>query len=199
MDGLSYSAIARQLGFDRRQVSAICNGLKNSEGGQWKAAKEIEDQPVPKPLENISSEARRALDDFGYFRARYFGRTSTPWQEDAAHRILKLLTTPEKEYAVINVAPSSGKSTLFTHDVPCWLACHNRKIRALVGSRTFRQARWYTGRLRRTFERYEILPPDEEEVAAGRAVVPEASLVGDFGRFRPRRVARRGVRHRPTR
>jgi hypothetical protein len=126
-----------------------------------------------------------ALDDFGLFRARYFGRISTPWQEEAAYRVLALLQTPEREFAVINAPPGSGKSTLFTHDIPAWLACRNRRIRAMIGSRTFPQARWYTARLRRTFERVETLPPDEDEIDAGRAVAPEASLVADFGRFRP--------------
>lgn len=185
LDGLSYSQIGRTLGFDYRQVSAICRGLQNSEGGQWAAAVAVEDQPPPRPLEKLKKEALRALEDFGYFRARYFGRLATPWQEDAAYRVRAMLATPEKEFGVVNVAPASGKSTLFTHDVAAWLACHDRKIRALIGSRTYRQARWYTGRLRRTFERFEVLPPDEEEVAAGRSIAPEASLVGDFGRFRP--------------
>lgn len=185
LDGFSYAAIAKTVGYDHRQVAAICKGYQSSDGSQWAVAREVEDQPSPRLHRELGPEALRALEDFGYFRARYFGRRSTPWQEDAAHRVQGLLATPEKEFAVVNVAPASGKSTLFTHDVPAWLACRSRRIRGLIGSRTFRQARWYTGRLRRTFERYEVLPPDDEEVAAGRALVPQASLVGDFGRFRP--------------
>lgn len=185
LDGYNIASIARQTGFDRRQVSAITKGLQSSEGKQWSAAREIEDQPDPREIGELSPEARRALGDFGYFRGRYFGRIATPWQEDAAYKVLDMLETPEKEFAVINVCPASGKSTLFTHDIPAWLACRNRRLRALIGSRTYRQARWYTARLRRSFERFETLPPDEEEVVAGRALVPQASLVGDFGRFRP--------------
>jgi hypothetical protein len=91
------------------------------------------------------------LDDFPKFRERYFHRVSTPWQADAARRLLAYRERPEKSYVVINVAPGSGKSTLFTHDIPAWLAARDASIRCLIGSRTERQAAQYTGRLRRTF------------------------------------------------
>ena len=32
----------------------------------------------------LSEEARRGLEDFAFFRLRFFGRKSTPWQERAA-------------------------------------------------------------------------------------------------------------------
>ena len=91
------------------------------------------------------------LDDFGRFRERYFHRTATPWQEDAAKRLLEFLLRPEKTYVVVNAPPGSGKSTLFTHDIPAWIAARDPHIRCLIGSRTERQAAMYTGRLRRTF------------------------------------------------
>jgi hypothetical protein len=91
------------------------------------------------------------LQDFGRFRARYFKRLATPWQEDAANKLLEYLEKPEKSYVVVNAPPGSGKSTLFTHDIPAWLAARNPHIRCLIGSRTERQAAQYTGRLRRTF------------------------------------------------
>ena len=109
MDGHTYVAIARMTGFDRRQVSAICKDLKNSSGDQWAAAREVEGQPDPRQTGELSPEARRALTDFSYFRGRYFGRLATPWQEEAAYRVLEMLETPEKEFAVINVCPASGK------------------------------------------------------------------------------------------
>jgi hypothetical protein len=185
LDGYSFAYIARQTHHDRRTVTAVCRGLRNSSGDAHRIERLDPTLPDPRTSGELGSEARRALEDFGYFRARYFGRTSTPWQEEAAYRMLGYLHSPEKEYVVVNAPPSVGKSTLFTHDIPAWMACRDRSIRCLIGSRTFRQAKWYTGRLRRSFERAEVLPADEEEVAAGRAVVPEASLVGDFGRFRP--------------
>lgn len=189
LDGYSYSYIARQLGIDRRRVAGVCkaqaHGAANDSGFDLARARIAAAEPDPRSTQELTFDARRALDDFAYFRARYFGRVSTPWQEAAAYRVLELSESPEKEYTVVNVAPGSGKSTLFTHDIPAWMACRNRSIRALIGSRTFRQARWYTARLRRTFERAQVLPPDEEAIRLDLAVKPEASLVMDFGRFRP--------------
>jgi hypothetical protein len=135
--------------------------------------------------DELCPEAQRALTDFAYFRRRYFGRISSPWQEAAAYDAEKLLYTPQKEYLVVNCPPGSGKSTLFTHDIPAWIACKNRAIRCLIGSRTERQARWYTGRLRRTFERTVVLQADEDEKRLGLAVDAESTLIADFGYFKP--------------
>jgi hypothetical protein len=154
------------------------------------------DHPMPKKerdliLEGIPTydelcpEAKRALEDFAYFRRRYFGRISSPWQEAAAYECEALLNTPHKEYQVVNCPPGSGKSTLFTHDIPAWLACKNRAIRCLIGSRTERQAKWYTGRLRRSFERTVVLEADPDELRLGLGVDAESTLVKDFGYFKP--------------
>ena len=97
------------------------------------------------------SPSAEILDDFPRFRERYFKRTSTPWQAEAALKLKEYLEKPEKSYVVVNAPPGSGKSTLFTHDIPAWLAARNPHIRCLIGSRTERQAAMYTGRLRRTF------------------------------------------------
>jgi hypothetical protein len=78
LDGHNYAAISRLTGHDRRQVSAICKGLQTSEGKQWAAAREVEDQPDPRQVGELSPEAQRALGDFAYFRGRYFGRLPTP-------------------------------------------------------------------------------------------------------------------------
>ena len=133
----------------------------------------------------LSAEAQRALEDFAYFRRRYFGRVSRPWQEKAALQVRDKLETSEREYVVINCPPGSGKSTLFTHDIPAWLVARDRSIRIQIGSRTERQARMYVGRLKKTFER-EV--PMMAEVAAkdeGISFDAEATLAGDYGPFRP--------------
>jgi len=57
---------------------------------------------IPPPMR---PEAVKALEDFAYFRRRYFGRESTPWQVRAAYEMLSLLETPDKEYAVVNMPP----------------------------------------------------------------------------------------------
>lgn len=129
----------------------------------------------PLAPEHLSNDALHALDDFAFFRKRYFGRHATPWQEIAAVQIRDMLTRDgvDKMYVTINCPPGSGKSTLFTHDIPCWLAVRNRNLRVMIGSYTERQAVQYVGRLRRTFQRRTTAPD------------AETTLIKDFGGFRP--------------
>lgn len=141
--------------------------------------------PQPRQRDELSIPATRALDDFGYFRRRYFGRVASPWQEDAAHQMLALLESQQKEFVVVNCPPGSGKSTLFTHDIPAWLTCRRREIRGLIGSRAATKAAAYTGRLRNTFQRTHRVTADEELIRKGRAYDAEAYLAEDFGIFRP--------------
>jgi hypothetical protein len=133
----------------------------------------------------LSKEALKALDDFAYFRMRYFGRKSTPWQERAAYELLRLHETPDREYVVMNEPPGSGKSTLFTHDIPCWLIARDRSIRIQIGSRTERQARMYVGRIKRSLERDVALRADSESLERGIAFDAEACLQDDYGAFKP--------------
>ena len=94
----------------------------------------------PKPHERLSEDAKRALEDFRYFRERYFGRVSTPWQEEAGYELVKLLESENKEYVVLNMPPGSGKTTLL-HDLTCWVICRNRSVRLLTGSATMSLAK----------------------------------------------------------
>ena len=133
----------------------------------------------------LSPEASRSLDDFAYFRLRYFGRKSTPWQERAAYELLRSVETRDREYVVMNEPPGSGKSTLFTHDIPCWLIARDRTIRIQIGSRTERQARMYVGRIKRSLERDAPLRADADSLARGISFDAEACLQDDFGAFKP--------------
>jgi len=130
-------------------------------------------------------DAQRALEDFALFRVRYLARAVVPWQVEAADRISELLRSERKEFVVVNAPPGSGKSTFFTHDLPVWLAVRDRKIRILLGSRTERQARMYTGRCRRTFEREVPVKADPRLVELGLAQDAVATLKDDFGVFKP--------------
>lgn len=132
-----------------------------------------------------SVEGARALEDFGYFRRRYLARASVPWADEAAKQISELLATEQKEFLVINIAPGVGKSTMFTHDLPAWLIARNRGLRVMIGSRTEQQARMYTNRLRRTFEREIAVKADPKLVELGLAADAESTLVADFGVFKP--------------
>ena len=133
----------------------------------------------------LSEDAKRALDNFVYFRLRYFGRKSTPWQERAAYEILRLVESEEREYVVMNEPPGSGKSTLFTHDIPCWLIARDRTIRIQIGSRTERQGRMYVGRIKKSLERDAPLRADADSLARGISFDAVACLQDDFGAFKP--------------
>ena len=137
------------------------------------------------PRDELCDEAARALDDFAYFRRRYFGRKSTPWQEDAGHRVAEFLATPNKEFLVVNCPPGSGKSTLFTLDIPAWLTCRQRGIRGLVGSASQSLAERYLLRLRSALESPFIARAESEEMDRGLAYDAEATLIGDYGLFKP--------------
>jgi hypothetical protein len=72
------------------------------------------------------------LNDFGYFRSRYFARSSSPWIEEAAEKMVVLAESPNKEYVVVNQPPGTGKSTAWTHDFPLWLAVRDRQRRTMI-------------------------------------------------------------------
>lgn len=137
----------------------------------------------------LSPEAIRAYDDFAYFRLRYLGRKSTPWQVRAANLVLHELEEArrlnERRFVVINCPPGSGKSTLFTHDIIVWLIARDRTIRIMVGSRTERQAKQYVGRVRRTLEREVPMRQTANDLERGIAFDAEATMADDFGMFKP--------------
>lgn len=135
--------------------------------------------------EALSEEAKKALEDFAFFRLRYFGRKSTPWQERAAYEVIRRLETPDREFAVVNMPPGAGKSTLFTHDIICWLIARDRTIRIMVGARTERQARMYVGRIKKSLERDAPLRTSADNLALGIAFDAVAVMQDDFGAFKP--------------
>src|ERR1700691_3400474 len=102
-------------------------------GASYLKRKREAGQVGPIPYQYLTDEAKRALEDFGYFRLREFGRIATPWQVQAAVQIKDLLESEHKEYLVINCPPGVGKTTLL-HDIICWLICRNRAVRLLLGS-----------------------------------------------------------------
>lgn len=142
----------------------------------------VDGNPVAQPL---CEEARRSLEDFAFFRLRYFGRRSTPWQERAAYEVIRAMETPERSYMVMNEPPGSGKSTLFTHDIPCWVIARNRSKRIMLASRTERQAKAYVGRIKRTLERELPMRASVDDLEKGVAFDAEACLLEDFGVFKP--------------
>ena len=132
----------------------------------------------PKGWDELSDVARRAVEDFDFFRARYFGREAKPWQAEAARIAVEREATELREWLVVNVPPGTGKSTTFVHDIPAWMITRGRVLRGaaprtMIGSRTQRQANQYGRRLRTTFMRTRP------------TIGASGVLVDDFGLFQP--------------
>lgn len=145
---------------------------------------EAQDLPPVIPHDRLCKEAARGLEDFDFFRRYYLGRVPSPWQVDAAYKLVQLLESDEKEFAVVNVAPGAGKSTLF-HDVAVWAIVRNRAVRVLIGSVSQAMAKQYSQRIRQTLERPVPIEPDPELVRRGLALNAEGCLQIDYGRFKP--------------
>ena len=139
---------------------------------------------IPTPKE-LSKHALRALNDFGFFRDFFFGRSTSPWAEDAAQKVVQLLETDRKEYLVVNIAPGTGKSSFFTHDLPAWILCRNRAKSIMIGSLSQNMANSYVNELRVTFERAMPVSTDPDLVSMGLAKDPVTTLALSYGRFKP--------------
>ena len=138
----------------------------------------------PKNYDQLSKEAKQALEDFDYFRLRYFGRIASPWQRVAAEELVRLANTDDKEYVVLNCPPGVGKTTLI-HDVACWMICRNRRISLLMGSATQALAERNLMQVRRSLERVTPERATAEALLKGLAADAITTLAMDFGRFKP--------------
>lgn len=183
-DGWSVKDCCDFAGVSYAWGKAYAKGLRNSSGIEWRREALADEFPGPVPRDQLKPEALRALDDFGFFRYRYLGRLSTPWQEEAGHKVVDWLATPRKEYVVENAPPGSGKSTLHTHDIPAWLTCRRRSIRGMLGSASQTLAEAYLFRLRNTLESVIPIKAEDDERELGLAVDAQATLIEDFGMFR---------------
>lgn len=184
-DGLSVERAAKQARLSRSAAYGFERNDPRSSGLEAAAKLGISmvaGNLVDKPL---SEDAYKALEDFAFFRRRYFGRDSTPWQVRAAYDCLHAIQTDDREFVVINCPPGSGKSTLFTCDIVTWLIVRDRSIRIQIGSRTERQARMYVNRVKRALEREAPLRADAESLAKGIAHDADACLFDDYGAFKP--------------
>jgi hypothetical protein len=190
--GFSIAQAAQKAKFSEATAYRVEKAAKNlkADEGIDSSARNYREQKAeaklegPKDYDDLCEEAQRALEDFGYFRQRYFGRVSTPWQEEAGNALVGLLESPDKEYVVMNMPPGSGKTTLL-HDLTCWIICRNRSVRLLTGSATMSLAKRNLLRVRRSLERIIPEVADETLKARGQAVDAESTLALDYGRFKP--------------
>lgn len=189
-DGATPQQAAKTAGISRETALRFERGASPS--GR-KAAEQLEiatvgGKGVAKPLDK---QAQRALEDFAYFRKRYFGRRTVPWQVDAAKRVVAALEkghhADDPTMMVINAPPGTGKSTTFTHDIAVWLIVRDRTVRIMVGSRTETQATKYARRIRTTLSAKSVMRATTKDLARGLATDAEAVLAKDFGPFQPGR------------
>lgn len=171
------------------QMNERIADVKENRGGKKVAELRAEldtiaELPPVIPYDRLSERAKKGWDDFDYFRRTYLGRVPSPWQVEAAYKIVEYLESEEKEFLVLNCPPGAGKSTLF-HDVAVWCIVRNRAIRVLIGSISQTLAKMYSRRIRETLERPNRLIADPELVRKGLAINAEACLAHDYGRFKP--------------
>lgn len=142
----------------------------------------------PKPYSRLSQNAKRAYGDFGYFRERYLGHVSRPWHVEAAEEVNKLLAAESKSFVVINVPPGSGKTTLWSMDIPLWLIVRNRMIRCLIGTGAESMGTDYCVRIRTALEQDLPVEASEHEKRMGLAKDAVSCLAHEFGRFKTENV-----------
>jgi hypothetical protein len=184
---MTIQAAAERVGYSRQWGQKIWGEIKEDHGGLVrKYTPDIPDAlERPLAIHELSDVARDCLSDFGRYRARFYGRRSSPWQENAAHKIIEKLRTPNKEYGVVNCPPGSGKSTLFVHDIPSWLSVRDRTLRGFIGSSTQVLANSYTGRLRDTFNRKVPIEASDNDKRLDLGYDAQSTLCLDYGLFRP--------------
>lgn len=183
--GLGVEQAARKARLSPSSAYRFTRGDQTSGGHEAAAILGIETVAGDYIEPPLAPEVVATLSSFPDFRMRYFGRRSTPWQADAAARVAAYTESPRKDFVVINCPPGAGKSTLFTHDILCWLIARNRRIRILIGSRTERQARMYVRRIKNTLERQTPAIADSDRIAQGIEWDAKACMLDDFGAFQP--------------
>lgn len=184
-NGFTQAETARRNDCSISVVKAVKNDLPYDGGAAFRGALEDAGPVGPIPRDQLCAEASAALDDIELFAMRYFGLVLMPWQRMATEKIVELQGSPREEYVVLNVAPGSGKSTFFTLVLPAWATCRDRSIRGFIGSASTTNAEWYTGRLRTAFTRRVPVKAKPKDLELGIAVDAVATLVEDFGRFKP--------------
>jgi len=189
-EGYSIKASAEKAGFSESSAKGILRTGKadhSTPGSRPERFAGEHDDSIgpPKTEDQLSPEAKRALTDFGYFRSRYFGRRSTPWQEIAANQLVEKLESEEEEYVVVNCPPGGGKTTIFSHDFPAWLTVRDRTMRGLLGSHGKIISEGLVGNLRDSLGRRNPVQARLYDKQRGWAFDAETTLSKDFGALRP--------------
>jgi hypothetical protein len=103
--GMARHKAAKQAGIAITTVERLHQDPRRSTGyavyREW-VANNVRDVVTPNRL---GTAPRKAIKDFEYFRERYFGHISMPWQVEAANRMHALRESPAKEFVVVNAPP----------------------------------------------------------------------------------------------
>ncbi|HYZ12242.1 MAG TPA: hypothetical protein VFA08_01355 [Actinomycetota bacterium] len=190
--GMTVPQAGRQVGISRQSAWRLSVGLDGTypvSRSIAEAERRDEQQPDPKPWDELDDGAREALRSFSVFAERFLLRRPVPWREDAAQRVVEALQDRStRSYHVLNMPPGSGKSTLFTMDLVVWLLAgggrcdplRGRATRIMLGSFGYKVATHYVGRIAR------LLESPRPFYDKGRSLRAERSIVHAFGRFKPR-------------
>lgn len=183
----------RTQGVTNLEACARVGGINKKTGEDWwrkhktnQARRNGDGGIPPKTLAQIRkhSLARRAHDDFAYFRLLCFGYKTPPAALRAVEALRASVEEKRRSFVLLNVFPGWGKSSLMMHFC-CWMIVRNRHIRIMWGSSADHNAAKWVREARAALMRTE---PDEGnpiDIARGRAVKPRYCMVDLFGRFRP--------------
>ena len=153
-------------------LSPVVIGDKLAMGNPDAVVKEVMSVPDPvvKRADLPNEYAKKAWDEFGYYRVRYFNRRHIPWQIEMAQILMSWweigrnaqeaggeIAGGDNIKGIINTPPGGGKTTTVTHDFPAWLISKNRNLRVALGARTTGQAERYVRRLKNTLEKNLLL------------------------------------------
>lgn len=128
--------------------------------------------------------AKRAYEDFAYFRLVCFGYKTAPWALDAVEKLRAAVEERRREFVCMNVFPGIGKSSLMAHFC-CWLIARDRTVRIIWGSASAPLATKWVNQVRMELMRTEKGEGYEDDVISGRAVKPRYCMTDLFGSFRP--------------
>lgn len=183
-NGHTARSAAKECGVSEAWAYDRSKGRRKKNQAKYYSNLDEDKTPGPKARDELDDEALAALEDFAYFRLRYCGRKSSPWEVDAAQKMLALIASDAKEYVVINAPPGGGKTTLFTHDIPLWLICRDRSIRILIGGAVQSKATVNANRLRKTLQVVRPYQATDDDLLKG-MVDAQACVAVDYGRFKP--------------
>jgi hypothetical protein len=168
-------------------------GISHNTGDNWWArfnrngyARNGPDGMPPRSPGQIRAHtaARKAFNDFAYFRLACFGATTTPAQAKTADELRDAIESGRREFVCLNVMPGFGKTLMLQH-LLLWLIARNRSIRCMWGAASDEIAELRTRYIRAELMRTEPGEGNAEDIASGRAVKPKWCMAWLFGRFRP--------------